>query len=175
MLSTLLQTSPQEPDDVVVLQILEAPQLHHEGPGEGSVPAPMRGDYTVDQSDESTAPHVLHGHDVPLVVDCLDEHLLVDVVPNPHAVQGELAGAVGDVVLAAGADPGEKYLQDQGRLLYGISKALVSYSALYIIGISITQKLHNFCLEFHFRKYTVNFNSYIEHDKIIKSEVIRGN
>ena len=117
MLSTLLETSPQEPDDVVVLQILEGPQLHHERPGEGSVPGPIRGDYTVDQSDESTAPHVLHGDDVPLVVDRLDVHLLVDVVPNAHAVQGELAGTVRDVVLATGPDPGEHYYT-----LYGISK-----------------------------------------------------
>ena len=63
----------------------------------------------MDQSDVSTAPHVLHGDDVPLVVDRLDEHLLVDVVPNAHAVQGELAGTVRDVVFAARPDPGELY------------------------------------------------------------------
>ena len=78
---------------------------------------------TVDQSDESTAPHVLHGDDVPLVVDRLDEHLLVDVVPNAHAVQGELAGTVRDVVLAARPDPGE-YISKELEL--------VSYSALNI-------------------------------------------
>ena len=78
----MVETSSDEPDDMIVLQVLETLELQHERSGEGH------------------ALDVLHGHDVALVVDGLDVHLLVDVVPQPETVQRMLAG-VGETVLAA--------------------------------------------------------------------------
>ena len=71
---TLVQTSSNESDNMIVLQVLETLELQHERSGEGH------------------ARDILHGHDVALVVHCLDVHLLVDVISQTKAVQGMLAG-----------------------------------------------------------------------------------
>ena len=67
---------------MVVLQVLQTFELQHERPGEGH------------------ALDVLHGHDVALVVNSLDVHLLVDIVTQAETVQRMLAG-MGKTVLAA--------------------------------------------------------------------------
>ena len=71
---TLVETSTQEPDNMIVLKVLETFELQHK------------------RSGERHALDILHGHDVAFVVDGLDVHLLVDIVPQTETVQRVLAG-----------------------------------------------------------------------------------